>query len=151
MGNDGSGVFPLLYGESRGDSIDEEQRTGASPTETTNDDVIVPTPDNESENDDNEKRKLEDGTTFSSSLSSFNASIQRDAMDGVQRSTGLHFTIHDATGQRYVRRSYAEDELINKIKVELLLQPNHEVSFLEQRVYALRNFLLNPRTFDSDK
>ena len=51
---------------------------------TSDDDIIVPTPDNESENDSNEKRKLEDGTAFSSPSSSFNASIKHDARGGVQ-------------------------------------------------------------------
>ena len=123
VGNDGSGGFPLLYGESGGESSDGERRTGASPAKTSDDDIIVPTPDNESENDSNEKRKLEDGTAFSSPSSSFNASIKHDATGGVQRSTGPHFTIHDATGQRYVCRAYAEDELIVRSRIDSVFNP----------------------------
>ena len=125
VGNDGSGGFPLLYGESGGGSSDGERRTGASPAKTSDDDIIVPTPDNESENDGNEKRKLDDGTasSSSSSSSSFNASIKHDATGGVQRSTGPHFTIHDVTGQQYVCRAYAEDELIVRSRIDSVFNP----------------------------
>jgi hypothetical protein len=114
----------LLYGESGGESSDGERRTGASPTDTTDDDIIVPAPDSEIENDRNEKRKREDGTAFSSSSSSsFDTSIKHDATGGVQRSTGPHFTIHDATGQRYVCRAYAEDELIVRSRIDSVFNP----------------------------
>jgi hypothetical protein len=41
----------------------------------------------------------------------------------VQRSTGPHYTIHDATGQRYVFRAYVEDELIVRSRIDSVFNP----------------------------
>ena len=42
---------------------------------------------------------------------------------GVRRSTGPHFSIHDATGQRYVCRTYPEDELAVSSRIDSAFYP----------------------------
>ena len=80
------------------------------------------------ENDNKEVRQGESSSISSSVPSSSPISHFTHAMEGVRQSTGPHFTIHDATGQKYVCRVYAEDELIVRSRIDSVFNPAIDVA-----------------------
>ena len=88
--------------------------------------------DESKENDEKDEEKDEDvkeggGQTGDSSYTEHDALSKSTSAaattKGIKRSSGPHFTIHDSTGQKYICRVYAEDELIVLSRLDSAFHP----------------------------
>ena len=107
--SDFDGGFDLLYGSSGGDGEDAED--GGAEEESQG-----------GENGDSKATTQDRGESTPAGASS-SKSTTLSATKNVKRSTGPHFVIHDSTGQKYVCRVYAEDELVVLSRIDSVFHP----------------------------